>query len=352
MLKKIHDERIDLINQVDKYQEKLFEGLEKRIDKSKVEAALKEANDFIKNKPCEINLITAQLDKVKLEEQSLRERLFDGSSAMNFESIENLGSNLGVIQFDSLKSLIRQDTRASDYKMVFFKEEDLDNVFRLSSIICLKSGNFLVIAPDHTSVRMAVIEPDLTHFKAKKYLINVFDQGIFKEDIIVKTTSTDDARIVLICKKGDNELGLYIFDEDLNLLRKDFVGYSRFTLNKNSIFSKKYKDGNYILNLQNFNLELLNKSKTLLDWRSCENLYADEQNRLFVIYKVNHACSIVVFEVDEQLNFREVFRAVDKFYDKLRATSRKNVVFLEDFQFAHWDYKEQILTINDVRERT
>jgi hypothetical protein len=87
MIKKINKERLKLISQIDEYQEKLFQGLEERIDKPKVESTLKEARDFIKSEPSQIDLIQQKLDTIKLEEQSLKERLFN-RFLIDFESIE------------------------------------------------------------------------------------------------------------------------------------------------------------------------------------------------------------------------------------------------------------------------
>ncbi len=87
MITKINEERLALINKVDECQAKLFLDLDTRIDKPNVELALKEAQDFIKSEPTEIELIQQQLVNVRQEEQDLRGKIFD-YELIDFEPIE------------------------------------------------------------------------------------------------------------------------------------------------------------------------------------------------------------------------------------------------------------------------
>ncbi len=73
-----------MLSQVDKCQAELLQSLNERVDKPKIELALKEAQDFVKSKPTEIELIQQQLVKVRQAEQDLRERLFN-NKLIDFE---------------------------------------------------------------------------------------------------------------------------------------------------------------------------------------------------------------------------------------------------------------------------
>jgi hypothetical protein len=99
-----------MIKQVDKYQEKLLQGLEKRL--GNVESMISGTHNFIKSQPTHIDLIQSQLDEVKLEEQSLRARLFN-QSMLNFEAAEDPWSKylVGEVSSNYLDASIIEDER-------------------------------------------------------------------------------------------------------------------------------------------------------------------------------------------------------------------------------------------------
>ncbi len=239
-----------MIRQVDIYQAELFQGLNERLEKPKVGLVLREAQDFLKSEPAEIDLIREQLNKVKQEEQTLRIQEFD-EKLIDFEPIENPNENLGKIEFNSMKTSIEEQTETADYRMVDFNMMELDSVFHFSIIHPLCSGNFLLIDSDRSTACMAIVSPDFTTINSRKYFVNMFDQSS-PESISANVTSLADERIVIVWSKGCDKYA-YVLDKDLSMLGKNYLVNSNVAVNTHFIFS--FRLGRIIL--QDFNLNVV-----------------------------------------------------------------------------------------------
>jgi hypothetical protein len=170
MIKKINEERSDLISQVDKYQEELFQGLDRRIDKLNVESIIKKAQDLIESQPSRIDLIQQQTDIVRIVEQSLREKIF-GNNLIDFEPTENPWENLGRIFFDQQTSLIKEEAQTSECRLI---KCQLGVFYPITKIAPLANCTFLVIKSDLKSAPLTILSGDRLVLKCRKSFINMF----------------------------------------------------------------------------------------------------------------------------------------------------------------------------------
>ncbi len=100
-----------------------------------------------------IDLIQQQLDKVKREEQSLRERVFN-DEIIDFEPSVDAWKNIpvGAIKFNRVQSPIETESQTNDYRLVEFKKENLDKMFSVSRVFPLENGDLLLAASSFESI--------------------------------------------------------------------------------------------------------------------------------------------------------------------------------------------------------
>jgi hypothetical protein len=212
--------------------------MHERLDKPKVESALKEAHDFIESEPTEIDLIQQQLLKLRQEEQSLRESLF-GNKLIDFEPIEKFNKDitLGTIEFNQVKiTPIEQKIQTNDYKLVLFDPEKLDSVFSLySEIFPLQRGNFCLMSSNINKAHMAVASSDFATIECLKFFASIHDGKFSYQAKSIQVTSCgDDGRIVVRWEFETSHV-VHVLSEDLSLLARDVLICTHSAVNKNYI---------------------------------------------------------------------------------------------------------------------
>jgi hypothetical protein len=99
MIKEVNDKRLDLLNQLDEYQNDLFENLERRIDRSRVEKTLAQGLDILSSED-NIELVKHQLKVTEIEEHNLRKDVFNKKLIFRIDSNPELeAARLVLFQF-------------------------------------------------------------------------------------------------------------------------------------------------------------------------------------------------------------------------------------------------------------
>jgi hypothetical protein len=364
LIHEIHEKRIQLLYECDRYQESLLSGLDSRIDETKVESLLKQAvkiSDSSQNSELKLNLIEKNFDILKEEETIFEKSIFDGNY-IDFEAIENVSNKLlGSLYLKPVRNANVQEFQTTQYRMLRFDMSSLSRFPKHETLLdekpsyhCsfaglspLKRDSFLVHEIYSSSnARISIISNDFRHMLVSKYFVNF---AVFKgapEEYRISVLASSTCRIAMCHHNSFQRALIHVFDENLNLLTaKEFdPPFVKLTANEAHIFMLTNASSH--LYVYDFELNFLRTFE--IAFGKVAYLRADEANRLMVRDAESEDDSIVVFELNEQAQVvRELNRVTVSFLNYPSDT----LTWLSGDCWAHWDVRYQKLTVCNMRTK-
>ncbi len=233
-------------------------------------------------------------------------------------------------------------------------------MFSISSgaVLPLQSGDLLLIDMSAGSAVFTIVSGnDFQTVKARRCFTN-FSKHTFDEndELQMYAISTSNERIVIQWRTKDKDAEenedeeersdvYYVLDEDLNLLGRDIqeIIYG-FAANKNFIFT----DGIEGVKVLDFSLKLI-KQIDITEFDDCECFCVHDLNQFCFLRAIGDECLVVIREMDEEFNSREIFRTMTKY---VNITDYSNIRFLANGLIAWWNVDEEQLSMINLKSET